>query len=243
MKSEAKAKTAEANKKPVLEAKRQAVELKLKKLGEKEKTLGRAQSQIIEAESWLRQNEIRTKVDVGQIEKKLTGIRQSIKSVPKDMAQSPAEKLGVDDYSSELAKKVVTLELEVSRFDEATYLKANGELEERVRPEVNDLHRKSGVWKSQETEAKERLSKLSEAQDKLEAAIPYVQLYGRIRSDVYNRDGILATSLRSWALKELSRSASDYIRSFGIGLSELQLKEQKHDVGIECYSASGMADV
>ena len=78
MKSEAKAKTAEANKKPVLEAKRQAVELKLKKLGEKEKTLGRAQSQIIEAESWLRQNEIRTKVDVGQIEKKLTGIRQSI---------------------------------------------------------------------------------------------------------------------------------------------------------------------
>ena len=243
MKSEAKAKTAEANKKPVLEAKRQAVELKLKKLGEKEKTLGRAQSQIIEAESWLRQNEIRTKVDVGQIEKKLTGIRQSIKSVPKDMAQSPAEKLGVDDYSSELAKKVVTLELEVSRFDEATYLKANGELEERVRPEVNDLLRKSGVWKSQETEAKERLSKLSEAQDKLEAAIPYVQLYGRIRSDVYNRDGILATSLRSWALKELSRSASDYIRSFGIGLSELQQKEQKHDVGIECYSASGMADV
>ena len=68
-------------------------------------------------------------------------------------------------------------------------------------------------------------------------------MYGRIRSEVYNRDGILATSLRSWALKELSRNASDYIRSFGIGLSELQLKEQKHDVDIECYSASGMADV
>jgi len=70
-----------------------------------------------------------------------------------------------------------------------------------------------------------------------------MMIFKRIRADVYNRDGILATSLRSWALKELSRSASDYVRSFGIGLSELQLKEQKHDVNIECYSASGKADV
>ena len=68
-------------------------------------------------------------------------------------------------------------------------------------------------------------------------------MFEKIRGDVYNRDGVLATSLRSWALKEPSRSASDYIRSFGIGLSELQVKEQKHDVNIECYSASGVAAV
>ena len=243
MKNEAKDKTAEAKKEPVLEAKRQAVELKLRKLEEQERTLRRRQSQIIEAETWLRQNEIRTRGDVEQIEKKLTSIQQITKSVPRNMAQSPAEKLGVDDYSSELAAKVVSLESEVSKFDEAAYLKVKGELEERVRPEVNDLIGRSGAWKSRETEAKGRLSKLRDAQAKLEAAIPYIRLYERIRSDVYNRDGVLATSLRSWALKELSRNASDYVRSFGIGLSELQLKERKHDVDIECYSASGMADV
>jgi DNA repair protein SbcC/Rad50 len=243
MKNEAKAKTAEAKRKSVLETKRRATELKLKKLGERDKTLGRKRSQIIKAEAWLEQNEIRTKGDVEQIEKKLTSIRESVKSVPRDIARSPAKKLRVDDYSSELASKVVALEEEVSKFDEAAYLKMKGELEERVRPEVNQLISRSGGWKSQEAEAKERLSKLRDAQAKLETAIPYIRLYERIRSDVYNRDGVLATSLRSWALKELSRNASDYVRSFGIGLSELQLKEQKHDVDIECYSASGMADV
>jgi exonuclease SbcC len=243
MKEEARARASEARRKPALEARLRSIESKRERIEEKKRSLSRMHSQVIEAEAWLKQNEISTDEDVALIEERLAEIQQRISSVPKDMSQSPAERLVVDDFSSELASRVAALEEQVSRFDEATYLKVKDELERRVRPEVNELIRMSGGLKSRETEAAERLSRLKDVQARLQAAIPYIRLYERIRSDVYNRDGVLATSLRSWALKELSRNASDYIRSFGIGLSELRLKEKARDVGIECYSASGPADV
>lgn len=240
---ETRAKSAEARREPKSTRRLASVELKITKLGGKKRSFRNRQAALIEAETWLRGQEVVTNADVTKLEQRLAGLQKTIQSIPKDMANSEAKDLAVDEYSSELATTVTKLEKEASKFDEVSYRDMKKELEEQTRPKISRMTGDLGGWKRQRAEAEERLSKLKEAQTKLEEAASCIRLFEKIRTDVYNRDGILATSLRSWALKELSRNASDYIRSFGIGLSELQLKEQKHDVNIECYSGSGMADV
>jgi len=240
---EARTKSAEAKREPKLRSRLTSVESRITRLGGKRRSIRNREAALIEAETWLREQKVSTKADITQLERRLAGLQRTIQSIPKDLANSDVKNLAIDEYSSELATTVTKLEREASKFDEVYYHDMKKELEEQTRPEISRMTGDLGGWKRQRVEAEERLSKLNKVQTKLDEAALYVRLFEKIRTDVYNRDGILATSLRSWALKELSRNASDYIRSFGIGVSELQLKEQKHDVNIECYSASGMTDV
>ena len=240
---EARDKSAEAKREPKLASRLASVELEIARLGGRKRSFRSREAALIEAETWLRGQKIATKADLAQREQNLAELQRKIQSIPKDLANSEAKDLVVDEYSAELANTVTILEREASKFDEVSYRSMKRELEEQTKPEISRMTSDLGGWKRQRAEAEDRLAKLKEAQTKLEGAASCIRLFEKIRTDVYNRDGILATSLRSWALKELSRNASDYIRSFGIGLSELQLKEQRHDVNIECYSASGMADV
>ncbi len=240
---EARAKSAEARRETSLTSRLESIESKIAKIETKKRSFRKRHSALIEAETWLRDNGIAMKGDITQFQMKLKGLQGKIRSFPRDLTRSDLKNLAVDDYSSELVVKVSGLEKEAIKYDEESYQDVKKQLDERIRPKIRQMTGDQGGWKQRGEEAKERVSKLGEARTRLEAAMSYVRLFEKIRTDVYNRDGVLATSLRSWALKELSRNASDYIRSFGIGLSELQLNERKHEVNIECYSASGMADV
>jgi exonuclease SbcC len=240
---ELKVKSAEARGESDLASRLESVQSKTSNLVGKKHTLQKKQSSIVEAETWLRQNRIGNNADIEQLDKKLRDLQKKVRSVPKSLTSSDVKAMAVDDYASELVNKVIELEKEASMFDETSYQSSKKDYEGRIRPAIAKTTSDLGGWKKQGSEARERLAKLNEVQTKLEEARRYVALFEKIRNEIYNRDGVLATSLRSWALKELSRNASDYVRSFGIGLSELQLKEQKHDVIIECYSSSGMADL
>jgi DNA repair protein SbcC/Rad50 len=238
-----RARLAESRKEPVLKMQLASVKSKLGELAEKKRSLRERQSSLTWAEAWLSENKIATKADIEERQRELTELQAKIRSIPKDLVRADSKSLAIDEYSSQLAAMVISLEEDASRFDETAYRNAKSRLEEEILPAIKRMNEGIGGWKQKGKDAAERVSKLEQAKAKLVLATTYVRLFEKIRGDIYSRDGILATSLRSWALKELSKSASEYIRSFGIGLSELQLKEQKHDVNIECYSASGMTDV
>lgn len=243
LRAEARTQSNEARKIPTIEEGLKSVELKIGSLQKRRRAVQTRHNSVVEAETWLRDNEISSKGDIARLQKELGGLQQSLKSIPEELEKAPAEKLIVDDYSEELVSRVAALSKEVSKFDELAFQAKKRELEEEIQPKIAQLTQDTGGWKAQEEEATKGLAKLNEAKANLEVASRYIHLFERIRSDVYNRDGVLATSLRSWALKELSRNASEYVRMFGIGVSELQLKEEKHDVDIECYSGSGSASV
>src|SRR5487761_1337796 len=234
---------AESRKEPPLKKQLASVESKLDQLVVRKRLLREKQSSLTRAEAWLSENRIASEADIEKLKGDLKQLQARVQSIPKDFVQVDTRNLAIDAYSSELSERVISLEEEASKFDEAAYGDAKSHLDGDILPAIKNMSGEIGGWKQKGKEAAERISKLDQARAKLEQATTYVTLFEKIRGDVYNRGGVLATSLRSWALKELSRSASDYMRSFGIGLSELHLKEQKHDVNIECYSASGVADV
>jgi DNA repair protein SbcC/Rad50 len=64
-----------------------------------------------------------------------------------------------------------------------------------------------------------------------------------IRSSVLNRDGFVALSLRSWALKMISMKASDYAAMFNIGISRIDLKEKIRDIEVLCFGRHGEIDM
>ncbi len=240
---EIREKSAEAKREPTLRRKLESVQTALSDLDENKRLLRKKRDSLVEAETWLRQNKIATQADIEERQKLLEDLRAKLRSVPKDLASASVKALTVDEYSSEQVGKMTDLQKEAGKFDEDAYQSIKKELEGRLRPDINNMTGDLGGWRKQASEAGQRLSQLKQVRTKLEDARRYTNIFQKIRDDVYNRDGILATSLRSWALRELSRDMSDYVRSFGIGLSEVQLKEQKHDVNIECYSSSGMADI
>jgi exonuclease SbcC len=84
---------------------------------------------------------------------------------------------------------------------------------------------------------------LNDALEQLKIASQYVNLYEKIRDEIFWRDGALSMSLRSWAVKYISEKASEYIRLFGIGITSIQLQESEREVNILCYHPRGKVDV
>jgi exonuclease SbcC len=87
------------------------------------------------------------------------------------------------------------------------------------------------------------VEELTEAKNKIDVAARYIKLFEKIRANVYKRNGNVATSLKSWALKEIGQTASDYIRLFSIGISSIQIEKKAKGMEMACYDGSGKRDV
>ena len=72
---------------------------------------------MIEAQTWLRENEVNTRDDLQRLQEKLERLQRVVRSMPKDLVDAPFGKLAVDKYSSELSAKTAALAKEVSKFD------------------------------------------------------------------------------------------------------------------------------
>src|SRR2546422_1477500 len=79
--------------------------------------------------------------------------------------------------------------------------------------------------------------------EQLHMASEFAQTLDKIRSVIFNRDGMVGMSLRSWALGVISQKASEYASFFNIGISRVELAEQAREIEITCYGRQGEIDV
>jgi exonuclease SbcC len=100
-----------------------------------------------------------------------------------------------------------------------------------------------GAYSKAAEDVKKELDTGKIALTKLESAAEFVCLLERIRSNVYNRDGPVGISLRSWALATISKKASEYASLFNIGISRIELAEKARDIAIVCYGRNGEIDM
>src|SRR5207245_6432659 len=91
--------------------------------------------------------------------------------------------------------------------------------------------------------AKQQEEKISKALEELVLVKKYVSQLEEIRSQIFNRDGPVATSLRSWALNLISQKASEYLSAFNVKIQRVLLQEKARDVGISCYSGSTILEL
>ena len=60
---------------------------------------------------------------------------------------------------------------------------------------------------------------------------------------MFNRDGPVATSLRSWALSMISAKASEYLAMLNTKIQRIELSEKTRDVSITCYAKNTILDL
>jgi exonuclease SbcC len=80
------------------------------------------------------------------------------------------------------------------------------------------------------------LEKLGTALKDLRHVHGYVGELEEIQNSVYNRDGPVGKSLRSWALEVISLKASEYLEKLNTKIQRISLSEKTRDVNIACYS-------
>ena len=64
-----------------------------------------------------------------------------------------------------------------------------------------------------------------------------------IQSNIFSRDGPVATSLRSWALNTISTKSSEYLTLLNTKIQRIQLSEKARDISITCHSKKETLDL
>jgi len=71
----------------------------------------------------------------------------------------------------------------------------------------------------------------------------YVENLNEIQTNIFSRDGPVATSLRSWALNTISAKASEHLTLLNTKIQRIALSEKTRDISITCYSKSEVLDL
>jgi DNA repair protein SbcC/Rad50 len=215
------------------------VELKKEEayLEEKEKKLNAA-------ENFLATNFITSLDEIERLEQELAQKKSGLSKLPKSVTKIEEDplQLGIDDFSKSLAEKIKEIREQIKglKIQEYTDAKLN---RTRFSNQLLEVNTKIGVTQRSIQEATETIDTSKRILAELEDASKYLSMIESIRSSVLNRDGFVALSLRSWALKMISMKASDYAAMFNIGISRIDLKEKIRDIEVLCFGRHGEIDM
>jgi exonuclease SbcC len=232
--------------------------LQMKKLTRQKETLIGEQALAKKAFEFLSSYGIKSMDDLAELTREIEEKRAEFSKLPghieyihEQLANIPAH---IDDasnlsdftndkYSKELERKILDLEKELKVFKQEEFEDLKFKYDELVRIQIPSLARQIGKFVEINEKARKEIENLTEILEEIKKANVYADLLEKIRKGVYNRDGSVAMSLRSWALKMISQKASDYIVMFGLNVLRVELAEKARDVLITCYGPRGTTDM
>ena len=214
------------------------------KLTKEESYIEEKEKKLNAAENFLTTNNIASVHEIERLEQELAQKKAGLFKLPKSATnvEEDTMQLVIDDFSKSLAEKIKEIREQVKdlKMQEYTDAKLN---RTRLSNQLLEINTKIGVTQRSIQEATETIDASKRILAELEDASKYLSMIENIRSSVFNRDGFVALSLRSWALKMISLKASDYAAMFNIGISRIDLKEKIRDIEVECFGRQGEIDM
>ncbi|WKT57862.1 AAA family ATPase [Candidatus Nitrosotenuis chungbukensis] len=134
------------------------------------------------------------------------------------------------------------LEKQVSGFNQKEFEELKTDLEQKQK-ELSQIDQKYGAITEKIKRADERVAKISSILSELSLVRKYLLQIDDIQSSVYDRDGPVATSLRSWALMTISAKASEYLDILNTKIHRVEPSEKTRDITITCYSKNSQIDI
>ena len=231
---------AEIRQKADEKSKLQMIKVELKK---EERQLAEQDKKIAAAEKFLASNSIGSADDVAKLEADLNSMQQDLARLPKEIIKAGDDpyKIAIDDSSRSLVKEIVLLRERVRGFSHHQY--SNAKLERsNLSQRLLDVNRKIGAYQRAMDDAKSTMDSAKKAIEQLHKASEFIMTLDKIRSVIFNRDGMVGISLRSWALGVISQKASEYASLFNIGISRIELAEAAREISVTCYGRQGEID-
>lgn len=212
-------------------------------LTKEQRQLAEQDKRIASAEKFLADNSISLPDQVLKLEQELESRRSDLAKLPKEISKIEDPMiLAIDDVSRSLAKEILALRERVRGFSHRQYTDAKLE-KSSLSQKLLDVNRKLGSYQKSIEDAKNTVDSSNEIIGKLQAASEFAGQLERVRSLIFNRDGMVGISLRSWALKMVSDKASEYASLFNIGVSRIELAEKAREITITCYGRHGEIDM
>ena len=212
-------------------------------LKREEKIMEGREKRIESAEGLLASNCINGHQDIINLESQFQCTKNDLVKIPEILTKinNPRE-LEIDSFSKSLIDKITELRenIEGLKMQEYTDSKLK---RTRFSNQLVDINTKIGGIQIVIEECKKTIKTSNKILLELESAVGLLEDVENIRQRVFSRDGPVALSLRSWALKVLSIKASEYLSMFRIGISRIDLAEKARDVQIVCYGTSGDIDM
>jgi len=158
-----------------------------------------------------------------------------------DKANDP-RRLEIDEFSSSLVKKIIKLREQIEGLNIQEYTDSKLR-RSRLSTELLEVNAKLGAAGAVISGCLNRINASNKILLELESASELLTNLENIRSQVFNRDGPVASRLRIWALRVLSLKASEYLSMFRTGISRIELTEKAREVQIVCYGSFGGIDM
>ena len=152
------------------------------------------------------------------------------------------EAASLDSHGKTIYENIISLEKSTKGFDQKEFLK-NIESRANSMTRLSQINQEYGEISGNIKKAKMELEKLDSTLAELKHVVGYVTELENIQENVYNRDGPVGKSLRSWALEIISQKASDYLEKLNTKIQRLSLSEKTRDVNISCYSRNTTLDL
>ena len=192
-----------------------------------------------DAEATLRAHSINNKEELIKIQKDTEVKKQKI---PLTTNQNLLEISTIDQHAKRIFENISKLEVETKGFDEQEFNNLKKIVNEK-QMSLSQVDQQVGAILEKISKGEEQIIVIKKAVSKLKIVKEYVTNLNEIQTNVFSRDGPVATSLRSWALNTISAKASEYLTLLNTKIQRISLSEKIRDISIACYSKNEVLEL
>jgi len=222
------------------------VSSELTKLNVEELNLRKKEKNIISAEKTLSSYDVSSDYDVEILEQKISSLNADFQIVSKinfgNYAGANLLSYKVDDYSANLIDVIMKMRSDLVDID-MSVLNQRKLVRNRLSSELVEIQNQKAVLEKAISNLENEITEFDKLASELYSASKFISDLEKIRSMVFNRDGVVSSSLRTWALNLISIKSSDYINTFNVGISKISLVEKPREIKVICYGKRGEIDI
>jgi exonuclease SbcC len=192
-----------------------------------------------DAEATLRAYSINSKEELIKIQEDVEIKKQKI---PLTTNGSLVEISTIDTHAKVIFENILKLENEIRGFDEREFNNLKMMINDK-QMSLSQIDQQIGAISEKISKAEEQINVIEKAIVELRTVKEYVTNLNEIQTNVFSRDGPVATSLRSWALNTISAKASEYLSLLNTKIQRISLSEKTRDISIACYSKNEVLEL
>lgn len=192
-----------------------------------------------DAEATLRAHSINNKEELMKIQEEVKVKKQKI---PLTTNGSLLEISTIDTHAKMIFENISKLEDETTGFNEQEFNNLKISINEK-QMSLSQIDQKIGGISEKISKGKEQINIIEKAIAELKIVKEYVSNLNEIQTNIFSRDGPVATSLRSWALNTISAKASEYLTLLNTKIQRIMLSEKTRDISIACYSKTEVLEL
>jgi exonuclease SbcC len=195
-----------------------------------------------ESETILRTYSIKNKDELQKIQHEIEQKKVNVQKASVITSGDLVEIAQLDSHTKILYDAISQLEEETRGFDERKFTKLRESIRQK-QSEVATINQQLGAISEKIDKAQGQIRTLEDAVTELKIVRDYVEELDMIQEKIFNRDGPVATSLRSWALNTISSKASEYLMLLNTKIHRILLSEKTREVSITCYSKNESLEI